>query len=87
LKRRRLVEIDPVDEPTRRCWGIGYPRIAALAGVPEGTVRQAVRRKQLAPGDPLALADWIRAQRLKSVARDVAGMTRHTLASTQLSNE
>ena len=65
MKRRRLVEIDPVDEHTRRCWGIGYPRIAVLTGVREGTVRQAVRRGQLDPGDPLALADWIRAQRVK----------------------
>jgi hypothetical protein len=75
MKRQRLVTIDPIDKPTRVLWGIGYPRISALSGVPEGTVRQAVKRGQLDPGDPLALADWIRAQRLKSVARDVAGMT------------
>jgi hypothetical protein len=60
VKARRLVEIDPLDAGTRRCWGIGYPRIAALSGVPEGTVRQLVRREQLDPGDLLALADWIR---------------------------
>jgi len=65
MKRRRLVEIDPLDEGAKALRAIGYPRIAALAGVPEGTVRQAVRRKQLDPGDPLALADWIRAQRLR----------------------
>jgi hypothetical protein len=62
MKRRRLVEIDPMDADTRRLWGVGYPRIATLAGVPEGTVRQAVKRGQLDPGDPLALADWIRAR-------------------------
>jgi hypothetical protein len=65
LKRRRLVEIDPMDADTRRLWGVGYPRISALSGVPEGTVRQAVRRGHLDPSDPLALADWIRAARLK----------------------
>lgn len=68
MKRQRLVTIDPIDKPTRVLWGIGYPRISALSGVPEGTVRQAVRRGQLDPGDPLALADWIRAQRLKAAA-------------------
>lgn len=66
MKRRRLVEIDTIDAPTKRLWGIGYPKIAALAGVPEGTVRQAVRRGQLDPCDPLALADWIR---VRSIAR------------------
>jgi hypothetical protein len=62
MKRRRLVEIDPADDGTRRLWGLGYPRISELSGVPQGTVRQAVRRGQLNPGDPLALADWIRSK-------------------------
>jgi hypothetical protein len=63
MKRRRLVEIDPADDGTRRLWGIGYPRIAALAGVPEGTVRQAVARGQLDPGDPFALVAWVSERR------------------------
>jgi hypothetical protein len=69
MKRRRLVEIDPMDADTRRLWGVGYPRIATLAGVPEGTVRQAVKRGQLDPGDLLALADWIRARACVAATR------------------
>jgi hypothetical protein len=52
-KARRVVEM--TRPPTRgghpRTWGYGYPELAALFGMTEGAVRQAVLRRSFVPGD------------------------------------
>ena len=60
MRIRRVVELDGRFQKKgrrARLWGYGYAELANLYGMPEGTVRQAVLRKKLKPGE---LGDVVR---------------------------